>query len=216
MKIEGAIFDLDGTLLDSMFIWDKIGEDYLKSLGIKPKENLNDTFKTMSLMQSAAYYRSEYGVALSIEQIISGVNRMIEHFYTEKVTAKAGVKAMLETFKGKGVKMCVATATDSHLAEAALRRNGVIDCFSGIFTCTQVGSGKDTPDIFNKALTHLGTHKQSTVVFEDALYAVQTAKKAGFFVAGVYDKSEAAHSAQIRKLSDVFFNSFEEMRGFFD
>ena len=67
--IKGAIFDVDGTLLDSMHIWDSIGEDYLRSLGYEPREKLNEKFKTMSLSQAAAYYRSEYGVTLSVERI---------------------------------------------------------------------------------------------------------------------------------------------------
>ena len=215
-KIDGAIFDLDGTLLDSMYIWDTIGSDYLRSLSIQPRENLNRTFKTMSLLQAAAYYRSEYGVALSTNEIMDGVNNMIERFYFYDVKAKPGVKNVLEQLKTAGVRMCVATATDRHLAEAALRHNGILGYFSGIFTCTEVGSGKDAPEIFNQALEHLGTPRQHTLVFEDALYAVKTAKDAGFAVVAVYDKSEAEHSGAIRSLADIYINSFEEMRNYID
>lgn len=216
MRLDGAIFDLDGTLLDSMYIWDTIGEAYLISLGIQPHENLNETFKTMSLRQAAQYYQSEYNVTLSIEEIMDGVNRMIENYYMHDVKAKDGVRQLLENLKDKGVKMCVATATDLYLAEAALRRNGILDCFSKIFTCTEVGFGKDSPQIYTQALAHLNTPKQSTVVFEDALYAVKTAKEAGFYVVGVYDKSEAKHSGEIKKRSDMYIQSFEEMRDFID
>ncbi len=211
MKMEGAIFDLDGTLLDSMYIWDAIGGDYLRSLGIEPREDLNRTFKAMSLLQAAEYYRNEYGVTLSADEIMDGVNRMIESFYFYDVKAKAGVKDMLERLKKAGVRMCVATATDLRLAEAALRRNGILEYFSGIFTCTEVGSGKDAPEIFNRALKHLGTPKQRTVVFEDALYAVKTAKKAGFTVAAVFDKSEEEHGGELRALADSYVDSFEEV-----
>ena len=216
MKIEGAIFDLDGTLLDSMYIWDTIGGDYLRSLGIQPRESLNRTFKTMSLLQAAEYYRNEYGVTLSTDEIMDGVNRMIERFYFREVMAKAGIKDILERLKKAGVRMCVATATDRHLAEAALRRNGILEYFSGIFTCTEVGSGKDSPEIFNRALKHLGTPKQRTLVFEDALYAAKTAKSAGFTVVAVNDKSEAGHSDKIRSLADIYIDSFEEMRNYID
>lgn len=214
MKIDGAIFDLDGTLLDSMFIWDTIGGDYLRSLGIEPREDLNKTFKSMSLLQAVKYYRSEYGVTLSTDELMSGVNRMIESYYYHDVKSKTGIKYVLERLKTLGVRMCIATATDRHLAEAALRRNGILDYFSEIFTCTEVGSGKDTPGIFNRALAHLGTPKQATLVFEDALYAVTTAKKAGFTVVGVYDESEAEHSSEIKALADIYINSFAEMRDF--
>ena len=212
-NIEGAVFDLDGTLLDSMYIWDTIGEDYLRSLGIQPRENLNRTFKTMSLKQAAEYYRSEYGVTLGTDEIMDGVNGMIERFYFNDVKAKAGVGDVLERLKNAGVRMCVATATDLHLAEASLRRNGLLDYFSTILTCTEVGSGKDAPEIFNRALEHLGTPKERTLVFEDALYAVKTAKAAGFAVVGVYDRSESAHSSEIRSLADFWIGSFQEMGG---
>lgn len=216
MKLEGAIFDLDGTLLDSMYIWDSIGEDYLKSLGIQPRENLNQTFKTMSLRQAAEYYQTEYGVTLSIDEIMCGVNRMIEHYYAHDVVVKNGVKAVLNKLRNNGVKMCIATATDLHLAEAALQRNDMSEYFSKIFTCTEVGFGKDRPEIYDQALAHLDTPKSRTAVFEDALYAIKTAKKADFYVVGVYDRSEEKHSGEIRKRSDIYIQSFEEMRGFID
>ncbi len=215
-KIDGAIFDLDGTLLDSMSVWNTVGSDYLRSLDIKPREDLNRTFKTMSLLQAAEYYRSEYGVSLSVAEIMDGVNHMIESFYYHDASVKTGVKDVLERLKKDGVRMCVATATDRHLAEAALRRNGILKYFSKIFTCSEVGCGKDMPEIYTNALACLGTPKQSTLIFEDALYAVKTAKNAGFFVIGVYDSSEAAHSGEIQKLADLYINSFSEMRDYID
>lgn len=216
IKIEGAIFDLDGTLLDSMFIWDTIGSDYLRSLGIEPREDLNQTFKSMSLLEAAEHYQKEYGVTRSLDEIMRGVNGMIESYYFNDVKAKDGVPDLLERLKGRGVKMCVATATDLHLAKAALERNGILQYFSKIFTCTEVGCGKDTPEIYNRALQHLGTPKPGTVVFEDALYAIKTAKEAGFLVVGVFDPSEAAHREEIQALADIYIDSFTEMRDYID
>lgn len=216
MKIEGAIFDLDGTLLDSMFIWDTIGEDYLISRGIKPHENLNETFKSMSLLQAAEYYQSEYGLTDSTDEIMKGVNKMIEHFYIDEVLPKDGVKDFLEYLDKSNVKMCIATATDKHLVEAALKQNQMLGYFSKIFTCTSVGFGKDNPKIYLEALKHLKTDKEATLVFEDALYAVNTAKKAGFTVVGVYDKSEQRNEKAIREKSDVYIKAFTEMRDYLD
>lgn len=215
-KIDGAIFDLDGTLVDSMFIWDTIGGDYLRSLGIQPHDDLNQTFKSMSLLQAAKYYRDEYGVTQSLDEIMRGVNTMIEDYYFHDVKLKDGVRDLLELFSRDNVKMCVATATDRHLAEAALERNGIAEYFSEILTCTEVGSGKDTPEIYSRALAQLGTSKLSTIVFEDALYAVRTAKQAGFLVVGVYDSSEEVQSEEIKKLSDIYISSFTEMENYID
>ena len=85
MRLDGAIFDLDGTLLDSMFIWDTIGEDYLRSLGLEPRDGLREAFKTMSLYQAACFYQREYQVPGTTEEIMAGVNGMIEHFYRDEV-----------------------------------------------------------------------------------------------------------------------------------
>ena len=215
VKIEGAIFDLDGTLLDSMFIWDTIGGDYLRTRGIEPRENLNEKFKNMSLYQAACYYQTEYGLQDSTSEIMDGVNKMIAHFYIDQVVPKSGVPVLLRELKSRGVKMCVATATDRHLVEAALKRNFILDYFGEIFTCSSIGQGKDKPDIFEAALSFLGTPKNTTWVFEDALHAVETAKSAGFPVVGVYDKSER-YASEIRGKSDIFIDRFSEMRDYLD
>ena len=210
MRIRGAIFDVDGTLLDSMFIWDTIGELYLRSIGYQPKENLNETFKNMSLRQAARYYQTEYGVTLSIDEIMDGVNAMLERYYRFEVPLKPGVAELLERLRQSGVKLCIATATDRHLVEAALDRCGVLSCFGEIFTCNEVGHGKDEPDIFEAALRFLGTRKEETIVFDDALYAVRTAKEAGFLVAAVYDSHERSQ-AEVRARSDLYLEDLTQL-----
>jgi len=207
MKISGAIFDLDGTLLDSMQIWETIAEDYLRSLGIEPHEDLNEKFKSMSLYQGACYYQTEYCVTASTDEIMEGINAMIEHSYLYEFPVKKGVPEFLELLKKKGVKMCVATATDRHLVEAALKRNGIDGYFMEIFTCNSVGHGKDEPDIYEAALRHLSTPKAETVVFEDLLFAVRTAKKAGFCVAAVYDRYENCQR-ELKSLADFYIEDF--------
>lgn len=207
MNIKGAIFDLDGTLLDSMSIWDTLGEEYLISLGIQPQENLGETFQNMSLTQSAEYYRTEYGVDKTVEEIISEINAMIEQFYISEVCLKKGVKTFLQELAENDVKMCVATSIDAYLAEAALTRNGVRQYFGEIFTCNVVGSGKDNPLIYETALQYLKTKKKETLVFEDAVFALETAQKAGFITVGVYDKSEE-NQDKVRKVSDFYIKYF--------
>ena len=210
MRIRGAIFDVDGTLLDSMFIWDTIGETYLRSIGYEPREKLNEVFKNMSLFQAARYYRTEYGVTLSIDEIMNGVNAMLERYYRFEVPLKPGVAELLEWLRQGGVRLCIATATDRHLVEAALDRCGVLSCFGEIFTCNEVGHGKDEPDIFEEALRFLGTEKAETVVFDDALYAVRTAKEAGFPVAVIYDSHEKNQEG-LRALADFYIEDFSQV-----
>ena len=211
--IKGAIFDIDGTLFDSMFIWNSIGEDYLRSIGHEPREDLNKTFKDMSLYQAACYYKSEYGVTLSIEEIMEGVNDMIMHYYRDVVQLKPGVTAFLRRLNDCGVKMCIATATDTPLVEAALMRCGISKFFSQIFTCTSVGHGKDEPVIFRQAVKHLGTEKHCTVVFEDALYAIRTAKHDGFPVVAIRDMYEEGQE-EVRALADLYLSDFLDFSSF--
>lgn len=210
MRIRGAIFDVDGTLLDSMFIWDTIGETYLRSIGYEPREKLNEVFKNMSLFQAARYYRTEYGVTLSIDEIMNGVNAMLERYYRFEVSLRPGVAELLAQLQASGVKLCIATATDRYLVEAALERCGVLSCFGAIFTCNEVGHGKDEPDIFEEALRFLGTEKVVTVVFDDALYAVRTAKEAGFPVAVIYDSHEKNQEG-LRALADFYIEDFSQV-----
>lgn len=207
--IKGAIFDLDGTLLDSMSIWDTIGGDYLRSLGIEPKENLAETFKTFTMEESAEYYRAHYGVTFSISEIVDGVNDMIEDYYKNMIPLKNGVADFLESLFVNGVRMCIATVTDKYLAEAALTRLGVRAYFSEIFTSSDAGIGKENPKIYRAALAHLGQKKSETVVFEDAFHALRTAKNDGFKVAAVYDAHEA-RQAELKAIADYYITDFTE------
>lgn len=205
--ITGAIFDLDGTLLDSMSLWDTIGNDYLRSLGIETTENLAETFKTFTLEQSAQYYRTHYGVPLSTREIISNINDMIGNFYRNTIPMKNGVAEFLEKLSQKNIKMCIATVTDRDLAEATLIRLNIRNYFTGIFTTAEAGCGKSSPQIYRTALAHLGTKKHETLVFEDTYHALMTAKNYGFPVIAVYDQHETRQT-EMQKNSDYYITDF--------
>lgn len=207
--IQGAIFDVDGTLLDSMSNWTTIGERYLHSIGYEPKEGLNETIRSMSLYQAACYCKSEYGITRSVEEIMAGVNGLVEHYYRNEASLKPGAAEFLAQLKRCGVKMCIATATDRYLVEAGLERCGIRDYFSELFTCGGVGHGKDEPVIYQNALAHLQTSKHHTVVFEDAFYAAETAKKDGFPVVAVYDPHEKKQ-AELQALSDFHLTRYSD------
>lgn len=205
--LKGAIFDFDGTLFDSMFIWNTAGETYLRSIGIEPREDLRKVLKTMSLLQSATYIREKYAVELTLEEIMDGINRTVENFYFHTVQPKEGVATFLEQMKKQGVKICLATATDRYQVEAALKRCCMEHFFSEIFTCTDVGHGKDEPVIFRKAMDYLGTTRANTVVFEDAYHAAKTAKADGFVTVAVYDSHEEKQK-ELQALSDFYFENY--------
>ena len=141
------------------------------------------------------------------------INRTVEGFYFHTVEPKPGVIDFLEELHCRNIKMCIATATDRYQVEAALRRCKMRHFFSEIFTCTEVGSGKDRPDIFRKAMAHLQTDRRTTAVVEDAYHAVHTAKQDGFFVVGVYDSHESRQQ-ELMRLADVFLSDYFDLANF--
>ena len=213
MKLKCAIFDFDGTLFDSMFIWDNVGEIYLRSLGKEPKSSMREDVRALSLYQSACYFKQEYDLSLSVEEIMTGINQTIEHFYIHEVLPKPGVVDFLKRMHKDGISMCIATASDRYQIEAALSRCGLEHYFDAIFTCSEVGHGKDEPVIFQKAMEHFGADRSSAVVFEDAIHAIQTAKADSFAVVAVFDSSEK-RQAEIRDLADCYIVDYEHIEEF--
>lgn len=213
MKVKCAIFDFDGTLFDSMYIWDSVGEIYLRSLGKEPKQSMREDVRALSLYQSACYFKQEYDLSLSAEEIMTGINQTIEHFYVHEVLPKPGVADFLNQMQKAGIPMCIATASDRYQIEAALSRCGMEHYFEEIFTCREVGHGKDEPVIFRKAMEYFGADRSSAIVFEDAVHAIRTAKADGFAVVAVFDHSEKRQT-EIRDLADFYLTDFEHTEEF--
>ena len=205
--LKAAIFDFDGTLFDSNHIWETAGERFFASIGVVPKADLQQDIRTMSLYQSTRYIREEYRLSLTVEEIMEGINQTVEDAYFHEVQPKPGVMSFLQTLKTAGIRMCIATATDRYQIEAALMRCGMMDFFEEILTCSEVGHGKDEPIIFRKAMEYLGTDRSNTVIFEDALHAVQTAKADGFLTVGIFDPY-IQEQEQLQSLCDCYLTDF--------
>lgn len=212
MRLRSAIFDMDGTLLDSMHIWDGLGANTLRDLGYEPEPDLYEKIKSLTVWDGARYCKERYHMAETVEEITAATESRVENFYHNQVQAKPGVIPFLTLLKMEGVDMYVATNTDRRLAEAALRHAGIAGFFRGLITCGDVGVGKaESPLIYERAMQRLHSDKRSTVIFEDALHAIQTAKAAGFRVCAVYDPSAEADQEEIRRLADTYIRSFEEL-----
>lgn len=187
--IKFAIFDLDGTLLDSSKMWQTLGERYLEMLGKKPENGLADKLNEMTLLTGAQFLREQYDISYSSEEIVRHINRMIESYYTEEVKLKEGAHKLLSALRSHCVHMSVATASDERLGLNALTRLGTGDFFAGAVSCSDYGP-KTSPDVFLAAADLIYAIPEETIVFENSLYAVQTARKAGFATAAVADVSE--------------------------
>ena len=214
MFMQGAIFDLDGTLLNSMGLWRHAGEIYLKNLGITAEEGLADTILKMTIRGAAQYLIERYSLPCSVEEAAGGINGVMESAYATVITPKDGAEQLLQALALRGIPMAVATATDRYLVEIALRRLGLIKYFKGIVTCTEVGVGKrDGADVYEAALKLTGSAKRHTWVFEDSPHAARTAREAGFMVAGVEDDDGKNDVAELQKYCNIFLASLLPTEG---
>jgi len=205
------IFDLDGTLLDSMGAWRDLGKDYLLQKGVYPPDNLNEIIAAMSMIESATYFQKAFKIKLSAEKIIKEVKMFIEYKYRHEFKLKPYVKEYLQKLKNENAVMCIATATPSKLAKAALERNEIIKYFSFVISCDDVGVGKNKPDIFILAADKLNAEPSEIAVYEDADFALITAKEEGFYTIGVYDDYFKNERKDIELISDIYIESFKEL-----
>ena len=212
MKLNYAIFDLDGTLLDSLPVWDNLGLNMLRALGYDPDPALGRQLKIMTMVDGAQLCKDLFQMPQSIEEIIALVEDQARLAYRTVIGMKPGVPAFLERLKTAGIPMFIATNTRRDLVEDGLRRNGLEHYFEGILTCPEVGEGKkEGPAVYEQSLLRLGGTKENTVVFEDAIHPIRTAKKAGFRVAAIYDPSSEGEHEEIRALAEVYFHSYDEI-----
>jgi len=202
-KIKGAIFDLDGTLLDSMPMWRDFGACFLRSFGQEPREDLTEVFRTFSREQAAEYYIEHGYISAPAEKIVEAMGDFASSFYKNDVKLKEGAAELLSGLSEAGIPMCIATASDVSDAEVSLTRLGVRHLIKDIFSCTSVGHSKNEPHIYRAALRCLGTEKNETVVFEDALHALTTASNDGFLTAAVFDCDEPRQK-RMKELSDFY------------
>lgn len=202
--IKGAIFDVDGTVLNSMPMWDHAGERYLASLGVTAEPDLEKVLFALTMEQGATYIKEHYNLNLSVEEIRQGINDTIRNFYAHEVMPKPGIAELLEYFSLHGVSMTIATSTDRCHIEAALERLKLLHYFKKIYTSSEVGIGKDHPTIYLLAAKCMGTKPEETWVFEDACHAARTAYQAGFQVVGVYDESSKDVQDTLKKYSHIY------------
>ena len=203
---------MDGTLLDSMKIWDNAGERYLQSRGRQAEPGLSRILFPMSLADGATYLKETYELPETTGEIHQGILDIVDAFYHDEAQAKAGVRELLEALSAKGVAMTIATSSDKRQIRSALERLDMAKYFQEIFTCGEVGVSKNEPVIFHQAAALMGTTPEDTCVVEDGLYAVRTANKAGYFTVGVYDASSRDDWQDLQKEADLALESLEDVQ----
>lgn len=208
--IKGVIFDVDGTLLDTMPVWTDSGARYLAAQGIQAEPGLGNKLFSMTVEMGAVYLKEHYPLPYTIDEIKDGINGCVEDFYFTEADFKPGARELLEKLKAAGIPMSIATSTDKYCILAAFDRLGATGYFDAILTCGEVGASKSEPKIFFEAARVMGTAPGETWVFEDGLYSIKTARAAGFKTVGLYDKVSEADQAEIRALTDVYLTDLRE------
>ena len=207
MKITGAIFDMDGTLVDSLSFWDvlweRLGLRYLSDPAFRPDPETEKAIRTLPLAEAMELLHRATGIGADGEELLRVADAMIAAFYAEEVELKPGARELLEHLYQKGIPMCVASATARKHLDAVIAKFGLSSYFSAIHSCGEGGRGKEHPDVFLAALEALGTEQASTWVFEDSVTALETAARAGFPTVGIWDRYGYAPE-RVRALSGVY------------
>lgn len=179
-----SIFDVDGTILDSMEVWNTLASQYVQSLGMVPEKNLDEIVSDMSLEQSATYLKNHYKINKQEERIISEVLNFISDFYEYEVNHMPGFKEFISHYDSINV---IGTSCDEELVKIALNRLAVLNYFEDIITCSKVNKSKNDPDFYLACAQVLKQRPEDIVVFEDADYCIDVARKVGFKVIKIKD-----------------------------
>lgn len=206
-----ALFDIDGTLLDSASIWENIPAEYLKSRGICPREDIRGLFSQLGYSQSARYLCEHYLTADDPHAVMDGFCQLASVKYGTGVSEKPAAFAYLSHLKARGIRCVALTSNLSSVVLPALERLGMMDSIESLSSIYDIGMDKRTPDIFFYMAKQLNVSVSDCVVFEDALFAAENAKKAGMRVVGVYDRCADKHWERMRQVADRTIRSYEEL-----
>jgi HAD superfamily hydrolase (TIGR01509 family) len=210
MNITGAIFDFDGTVFDSMHIWKGVKFQFFDRIGLVLNEEQREEFKKLFLLDAIELAKTRFDLKMTDKELFDEFFTLIKEKYLADTKPKNDIVEFLEKLKAKGVKMGIATATGEPALIAVLEKFNMLHYFQEIYSTYTVGASKTEPKVYDVVLNELGTEKETTWIFEDALYAAKTAKKAGYNVVGIYDKSEPEQE-ELKDLVDIYIHNYSEI-----
>jgi HAD superfamily hydrolase (TIGR01509 family) len=214
MNMEAAIFDVDGTLIDSMGMWNQCGERYLRARGLKATDDLSDRMRVLPIGESGKLLKRLYDLPETAEEVTAGLNAIAHDFYMNEAELKPYIPELLETLRRAGIPMTVATASAHDVVDRVLTHLGIRGYFNEILSCDDLGLNKRQPRFFVKCAARLNTDPRKTWVFEDVIHAVETARMAGLPVAGMYDEESRDNEAKIRVLAHRYLKTREDFERF--
>ena len=211
-KLRGIIFDVDGTLLDSMGMWSELDRVFLRENGIDPPHDISDIVKKMTVEMSSAYFVERFKLDMTPEDVKKRVEELAAEAYRTHLPLKNGAKDFLAAAAERGIPMAVASANYPGLLDAAFRRLGIDGFFRTVLTPGEQLAGKHAPDIYLEAARLLGSEPAETAVIEDALHAAETAKAAGFYTVGFRDVSSRQDWDALAAICDRVTDSWDALR----
>ncbi len=207
LLLRGAIFDIDGTVIDSMGMWNECGARYLTSLGIPVEKDLARKLNLLPIEESGVFIKEHYSLPDSPAEITRGINRLAENFYQTEAKLKPFLLPFLTALSEAKISAVAATASDTGVIERALTHLGVRPFFSAIYSCRDLGYPKTDPACYVECRARLGVGEEGVWVFEDMLHAAKSAKKAGLYVGGMFDLPSADKEEELRQTADFFFKT---------
>lgn len=212
--MKAAIFDMDGTLIDSLifweFLWKTLGEKYLNDPTFRPDETTDRECRTITMAQAMELVHERFALGNSAAELTAFTIELLDTFYREVVLPKPGAVEFLQYLKDKGVKMAVCTASNGNLVKIAMERCGLTPYLDMVVSCATVGKGKDEPDVFLLTLDKMGTKPEETWMFEDSYVALQTAKRIGMPTVGVFDANNYGQDI-LQANSDYYIAQGEQL-----
>ena len=217
-EIKGVIFDMDGTLIDSMWVWEEVDVDYVKRYQLVEPEGFYEAIEGMSFTDVAKYYKKTFPqIRDSVEQIKADWMEMGYRLYRDEVELKSGVKEFLEELKKRGIKIGIATSNDRDMTEMVLEARGILQEFDAICTSDEVKIGKPALDVYLKAAEDLGVDPKDCLIFEDVPAGLMAGKSAGMQTCAVADKFSEDQIEKKRALADYFIQDyFEVLKGTYE
>ena len=212
LDFNAAVFDMDGTIIDSLGIWEKIDYDFLeKKRGIKVPEDYVFKIAPMSFTETAVYTKERFSLPETPEELMQEWTDMAIYEYSNNIALKDGALEYIKKLKDEGKKIVLCTSSPNYLYEPVLKNNKIYDMFDTFASTCEVGVGKTFPDVYLLAAKKSGVEPCECLCFEDVIDAAACAKSAGMKVCGVFDERSRNHKAQMIDLCDIYIDSFNEL-----
>ena len=210
-NVEGIIFDLDGTIVDSMGVWQAVDKEYLRRRGLSLPEGLNKELESMEFTETARYFQRRFSLPDTVEEIIAEWMDMVLDQYQNRVPMKPGLKDFLKYVREKGIRLGIASSNHADLVRAALEGHKIGDFFAAIVTCSEVAHPKPEPDVYLEAARRIQVPAEKCLVFEDIPVGIRAGQSAGMKTCAVRDDYSQEKDGEKRMLADYYIDDYAQI-----